>query len=313
MTRHVLIATSVVIGGVMALGCHTPSSEYVPLSGGMPASATNGCLPHHGSRPRPRLVAARGGQDVHAHADTQDGEEGWYGAAGAVLRELGRRVVLRALSTCSPQSLIRAARFESREQLAKTSTPRVQRDRRAGRTILQGRSTSRRRQETCSKCASRRSPAIDYACNSFSNRSSFLRKTFQWRRHEDHRLDTVRMLGKFSNDVIIPLHPFFGSVGVAPPKSFGRVNGAPPGIHAGIWTTRPIARHGIVHKSRGAERRAAQRRRRPRGPRQQRGRHHRDGDVAHDLQLVLHKNMHLNWPRAETLTHYIAMGTIQCS
>jgi len=27
------------------------------------------------------------------------------------------------------------------------------------------------------------------------------------------------------------------------------------------------------------------------------------------LQLIVHKNMHLTWPRAETPTHYIAMGT----
>ena len=27
------------------------------------------------------------------------------------------------------------------------------------------------------------------------------------------------------------------------------------------------------------------------------------------LQLIVHKNQHLNWPRAETPTHYIAMGT----
>jgi acetamidase/formamidase len=27
-----------------------------------------------------------------------------------------------------------------------------------------------------------------------------------------------------------------------------------------------------------------------------------------DLQLVVHKDMHLTWPRAETPSHYIAMG-----
>jgi len=27
------------------------------------------------------------------------------------------------------------------------------------------------------------------------------------------------------------------------------------------------------------------------------------------MQLVVHKDMHLSWPRAETPTHYIAMGT----
>ena len=31
----------------------------------------------------------------------------------------------------------------------------------------------------------------------------------------------------------IPLHPFFGSVGVAPPAAAGRWNSAPPWIHGG--------------------------------------------------------------------------------
>src|SRR5262249_34354551 len=77
-------------------------------------------------------------------------------------------------------------------------------------------------------------PAIDYACNSYSNRSGFLPEDFpQGGKTKIIELDTVRMLGKFSDGIVIPLHPFFGSVGVAPPKSFGRLNSAPPGIHAG--------------------------------------------------------------------------------
>jgi acetamidase/formamidase len=77
-------------------------------------------------------------------------------------------------------------------------------------------------------------PAINYACNSFGPRSGFLREDFpKTSRSKVIELDTVRMLGHFSSGITIPLHPFFGSVGVAPPASMGRVNTAPPGIHAG--------------------------------------------------------------------------------
>jgi acetamidase/formamidase len=154
-------------------------------------------------------------------------------------------------------------------------------------------------------------PAIDYACNSFSSRSGFLPEDFPGQaKTRIIELDTVRMLGKFADGITIPLHPFFGSVGVAPPPSFGRVNSAPPGIHAGnldnkelvegtslfipVWTKGALLNVGDGHAGQG------------------------NGEVditametslTGRLQLIVHKNMHLAWPRGETPTHYIAMGT----
>ena len=46
-------------------------------------------------------------------------------------------------------------------------------------------------------------------------------------------LDRGRMTAQFAPDIVIPLHPFFGSMGVAPPRDSGRVSSNPPGIHAG--------------------------------------------------------------------------------
>jgi hypothetical protein len=47
------------------------------------------------------------------------------------------------------------------------------------------------------------------------------------------RLDAQRMIGHFSEGIEVPLKPFFGSMGVAPPASRGRVSSNPPDIHAG--------------------------------------------------------------------------------
>jgi acetamidase/formamidase len=153
-------------------------------------------------------------------------------------------------------------------------------------------------------------PAIDYACNSFGPRSGFLRDDFPGTsRSKIIELDTVRMLGHFGPGITIPLHPFFGSVGVAPPASMGRVNSAPPGIYAGnldnkelvegttlyipVWTKGALLNVGDGHAGQG------------------------NGEVditametslIGDLQLVVRKDMHLTWPRGETPTHYIAMG-----
>ncbi len=41
------------------------------------------------------------------------------------------------------------------------------------------------------------------------------------------------MIGHFADGIEIPLHPFFGSMGVAPPAAVGKWNSAPPWIHGG--------------------------------------------------------------------------------
>ena len=45
-------------------------------------------------------------------------------------------------------------------------------------------------------------------------------------------LDREHMIGKFAPGIEIPLHPFFGSMGVAPPTG-GKLNSGPPWMHAG--------------------------------------------------------------------------------
>ena len=118
------------------------------------------------------------------------------------------------------------------------------------------------------------------------------------------------MIGDFAPGIEIPLRPFFGSMGVAPPPALGRVSSSPPGIHAGnldnkelvAGTTLWIPVHvpgalfeiGDGHAAQG------------------------DGEVDQTaietslrgrVQLTVRKGMTLKWPRAETPTHYISMGT----
>src|SRR6266581_1685243 len=122
-------------------------------------------------------------------------------------------------------------------------------------------------------------------------------------------LDRARMTAQFAPDIVIPLHPFFGSMGVAPPRDSGRVSSNPPGIHAGNMDNKELVAGTTlfipVHAS-GAlfeigDGHAAQ----------------GDGEVDQTaietsltgrLQLVVRRDMHLTWPRAETPTHFIAMG-----
>jgi acetamidase/formamidase len=123
-------------------------------------------------------------------------------------------------------------------------------------------------------------------------------------------LDRKKMTAAFAPGIVIPLRPFFGSMGVAPPPAAGRVSSTPPGIHAGNLDNRELVAGTTlfipVHVS-GAlfevgDGHAAQ----------------GDGEVDQTaietslrgrLQLVVHKGMTLAWPRAETPTDYISMGT----
>jgi len=121
--------------------------------------------------------------------------------------------------------------------------------------------------------------------------------------------DRKAMTATFAPGIVIPLKPFFGSMGVAPPPAMGRISSGPPGIHAGnldnkelvAGTTLWIPVHvpgalfeiGDGHAAQG------------------------DGEVDQTaietslrgrVQLTVRKGQTRLWPRAETPTHFISMG-----
>ena len=123
-------------------------------------------------------------------------------------------------------------------------------------------------------------------------------------------LDRTRMTAEFVPGIVLPLRPFFGSMGVAPAPEAGRVSSNPPGRHAGNLDNRELVAGSTLYIpifTRGAlfeigDGHAAQ----------------GDGEVDQTaietslrgrLQLIVRKDMKLNWPRAETATDYISMAT----
>lgn len=123
------------------------------------------------------------------------------------------------------------------------------------------------------------------------------------------RLDLERSVALFSDEIEIPLKPFMGVMAVAPPPSMGFVSSRPPGVYggnmdlnelsAGATLFLPVHKEGALfvtgdgHALQG------------------------DGEVTGTaieisqtatLQFFIHPQMSLVWPRAETPTHYIAMG-----
>jgi len=67
--------------------------------------------------------------------------------------------------------------------------------------------------------------SIPYAYNSFSPQRGVLTpQDFSKGATKIIRFDTKRGVAKFADNIEIPLRPFFGSMGVAPPESAGRVS-----------------------------------------------------------------------------------------
>ncbi len=129
-------------------------------------------------------------------------------------------------------------------------------------------------------------------------------------------LDLATMQGKFAPDIGIPLAPFQGTLGVAPPDGFfpplspGVTNSVPPGPHGGnldlreltegstlylpVWQPGALIYTGNSHAVQG------------------------DGEISLTaletlmqevlIQVVLHKQKNFHWPVAETATHWITVG-----
>ena len=150
---------------------------------------------------------------------------------------------------------------------------------------------------------------VDWSYNSFRPGSGFLPDDFPFARTKIVPLDRARGVANFAPGIEIPLRPFFGSMGVAPPEANGRINSAPPWIHAGnldnkeliAGTTLYIPVHVSGALFQVGDGHAAQ----------------GNGEVDitaletplnGTFEFHVRKGKRLRWPRAETPSHFITMG-----
>jgi acetamidase/formamidase len=148
-----------------------------------------------------------------------------------------------------------------------------------------------------------------FALNSFRPGAGFLPDDFPYARNKVIPLDRQHMMAKFAPGIEIPLHPFFGSMGVAPPEANGRINSAPPWIHAGNMDNKELVAGATLYipiHVKGALFEVGDG-------------HAGQGDGEVDItametsltgtfRFVVRKDMKLRWPRGETSTHFITMG-----
>jgi acetamidase/formamidase len=151
--------------------------------------------------------------------------------------------------------------------------------------------------------------AIPYAYNAFRYGAGFLTDDFPYARMKIVPLDAKRMVGLFAPGVEVPLAPFFGSMGVAPPPAFGRYDSAPPTINGGNMDDKALVAGATLFLPVYA----------PGALFQVGDGHAAQGNGEVDItaletsltgtfEFVLHKKAAITYPRAETPKAYIAMG-----
>ena len=124
-----------------------------------------------------------------------------------------------------------------------------------------------------------------------------------------HWIDMENRSVEFAPGVVVPIAPFWGVIGVAPPPDLGRVRSSAPNFFGGNMDNRDLgpgsALYLPVHNP-GAllsvgDGHAVQ------------GYGEISGSAVEtslkgEIQVFLHKDQELEWPRAETPTHYMTMG-----
>ena len=152
-------------------------------------------------------------------------------------------------------------------------------------------------------------PRYDWGFNVIRPLAGGLPEDFPYSRTVILEIDKEANTGDWGAGVKVPLRPYFGNFGVAPPEDFGRVPSTPPGIWGGNMDNKefiagsrvylPVFQDGALfaigdgHGCQG------------------------DGEsclsalecgMSAKVELIVRKDLSLEMPRAETPTHYILMG-----
>jgi len=152
-------------------------------------------------------------------------------------------------------------------------------------------------------------PRYDWGYNGFRPLVGGLPEDFPYQRVVVVDVDAETWTGDWGAGVKVPLGPFFGNFGVAPPAGMGRIATNPPGewggntdnkeFTAGATVYLPIFNDGALFSAGDG--------------------HGCQGDgeaningiemgLTGTFELIVRKDMKLAVPRAETATHYILMG-----
>ena len=149
----------------------------------------------------------------------------------------------------------------------------------------------------------------NFGVNAFAPGSGVLSDAYPYAQVKLFRWQPGAKSVEFAPGVTLPIAPFFGSIGVAPPPLVGRISSRPPGYHGGNLDNRELVAGSTLYLPVHVA-----------GALVSFGDGHAlmgDGEVTGTaletslrgtFELRVRKGQRITWPRAETPTHYISMG-----
>lgn len=236
----------------------------------------------------------------------------YWAAAKPVLRiRSGDTVVVDTMITNSPSGLERAGLAASQVQPQLKAIYDQVKDRGPGGHILTGPIYVEGAEpgDTLAVHIESIAPLIAYAYNAFGLHSGFLPQDFPYRRMRIIPLDWRRGVARFAPGITLPLHPFFGSMGVAPPPQMGRYSSVPPNLMGGNMDDKDLVAGSTLYLPVFA----------PGALFEVGDGHAGQGDGEIDItaletslrgtfRLTVIKHTGQQWPRAETPTQFISLG-----
>src|SRR5467141_511174 len=150
---------------------------------------------------------------------------------------------------------------------------------------------------------------LPIAAMSFRANRGSLPEDFPYSRDRVFFIDHAKKVIEFAPGIVVPAKPFWGVIGVAPPRSMGRVPSGPPNVFGGnmdnhdlqpgtslflpVHVPGALLSIGDGHAAQGGG---------------EVGLSAVETSLKGEIQVVLHKNKLLKQPRAETPTHFMTMG-----
>jgi acetamidase/formamidase len=152
-------------------------------------------------------------------------------------------------------------------------------------------------------------PMDNYGVNLFVQGHGALSDDLPRMRVKTIPLDKARNVAVFAPGIELPIKPFFGTMAVAPPVMLGRISDSPPDYYAGNLDNKDLVAGTTLYipvQVKGALFSAGDG-------------HAGQGDGEVDgtanevalrgkFQLTVRKDLHFQWPRAETPDYYMTMG-----
>ena len=150
---------------------------------------------------------------------------------------------------------------------------------------------------------------LPIAGQGFSPNRATLPEQFPYKMDRVLWIDLKKRTVEYAPGVEVPVDPFWGVIGVAPPAGMGRVPSGPPNVFGGNMDNRDLGAGSTVYLPVHA----------PLGLLSIGDGHAAQGhgevcggaietSLKGEIQVTLIKGKRLRWPRAETPTHYITMG-----